>query len=178
MPTSNHDEVDADMKNWTMEDWDKMTVKRQNDRSSTERFIADNEAKELEKKQDINRIKSGRASPKEKEKFMSIYREEIEAEIASAQENAKKTARKVWKDDSRATSPIAIPVARSSSAPFGGRRTGRRSKKGRKTKGRKTRRGKRVRNSKKAHRPAKPGCSTNKTGANRGKRYKRVSCRR
>jgi hypothetical protein len=166
MPTSNNAETD-DMKHWTPTDWDKMTRERQRERSSTERYHANNETIESKKQQDINRIKSGRASPKEKEKFMSIYQQEIAAEVASAHENAKETAWKVWKDDSRATSPIAIPVPRSSSAPFGGRRTGRRSKKGRKTKGRNTRKGKRVRKSKKARRPAKSS-----------KRYKMVSRRR
>ena len=169
MSTSNHAEID--MENWTEKDWDKGMSERQRERSSTNRFIASNDAvndaKELEKQQDINRIKSGRASPKEKEKFMSIYQQEIADEIASAQERAKRTAQKVWDDDSRATSPIPIPVVRSSSAPFGGRRTGRRSKKGRKTKGRKTRRGKRVRKSKKVCRSAKSS-----------KRYNRVSRRR
>ena len=170
MPTSNHanDEVD-------MQDWNEMVMERQKERSSTEKYRAHNE---LKKQKDIDYIKSGRASPTEKQKFMSSYQQEIADEIAEAEKKAKETAMMTGKSASRATSPIAIPVARSFSAPFGGRRTGRRSKKGRKTKGRKTRRGKRVRKSKKAHRPAKPGCSTNKMGANRGKRYKRVSCRR
>ena len=141
-------------KDATTEDWAAAAAARRKSNGSNS-SAAPSEEYLAQKKADIRHIRSGKASPADKERFESVYALDIEGEIADA------------KRSGSPTDPIKIPTKRSSSAPFGGRRTGRRSKKGRKTKGRKTRRGKRVRKSKKVCRSAKSS-----------KKYKRMSRKR
>jgi hypothetical protein len=101
-------------KDATTEDWAAAAAARRKSNGSNS-SAAPSEEYLAQKKADIRHIRSGEASPADKERFESVYALDIEGEIADAKRSGSPTA------------PIKIPTKRSYSAPFGGRRTGRRT---------------------------------------------------
>jgi hypothetical protein len=104
-------------KDATTEDWAAAAAARRksNGSNGTNGSAAPSEEYIAKKKSDIQHLRSGEASPADKERFESVYALDIEGELAVAKRSGSPTA------------PIKIPTKRSYSAPFGGRRTGRRT---------------------------------------------------
>jgi hypothetical protein len=103
-------------KDATTEDWAAAAAARRKSNGSNgiNGSAAPSEEYIAKKKSDIQHFRSGEASPADEKRFKSVYALDIEGELDDAKRRGSPTA------------PIKIPTKRSYSAPFGGRRTGRR----------------------------------------------------
>ena len=104
-------------KDATTEDWAAAAAARRKSNGSNS-SAAPSEEYLAQKKADIRHLRSGEASPADEKRFNSVYALDIEGELADANADTKRSG--------SPTAPIKIPTKRSYSAPFGGRRTGRR----------------------------------------------------